>query len=86
MTGKNWPQLQKYSTYITICFFTVLATVNASKFTVAVGPIAKEFHVTTTQAGYQVCFNVLLLGCGNLFWIPLVAGFHPKLEIGTNTR
>jgi hypothetical protein len=67
MIGKNWPQLQKYSTYITICFFTVLTTVNASKFTVAVGPIAKEFKVTTTQAGYQVCFNVLLFGCGNLF-------------------
>jgi len=52
--------------------FTFLATVNASKFTVAVGLISKEFKVSTTEAGYQVCFNVLLLGCGNLFWVPLM--------------
>ncbi len=69
---QNWSSREKYSTYFTICFFTFLATVNASKFTVAIGPLAKEFKSTTTQAGYLVCFNVLLLGCGNLFWVPLM--------------
>lgn len=67
------------ATYITVCFFTFLATANASKFTVAVGPIAKEFHVSSTEAGYLTCFNVLLVGVGNLFWVPLmrVVGKRP---------
>ncbi|RDW90984.1 hypothetical protein BP5796_02149 [Coleophoma crateriformis] len=89
---QNWSAFEKYSTYLTICFFTFLATVNASKFTVAVTTISKEFGVSATVGGYQVCFNVLLLGCGNLFWIPLmrVIGKRPvylmamPLLVGTN--
>jgi MFS family permease len=55
-----------------VCFFTFLATVNASNFTVATIPLAKEFHESPTRTGYLVCFNVLWLGVGNLFWIPLM--------------
>jgi MFS family permease len=68
----NWPTSQKYITYLSICFFTFLATVNSSKFTVAIVPLSKEFHVSTTHVGYQVCFSVLLLGSGNIFWVPLM--------------
>lgn len=59
-------------TFLTICFFSFLATVNASKFTVANIPLAKHFRVSSTEAGYLVCFNVLFLGVGNLFWVPLM--------------
>lgn len=33
----------------------------------------------TTSTGYLVCFNVLMLGVGNLFWVPLmrVVGKRP---------
>jgi len=64
--------MYKWSTYVTVCFFTFLATTNASKFTVAIGPLSKEFHVSSTKAGYLTCFNVLLLGVGNIFWVPLM--------------
>ncbi|RBR10395.1 hypothetical protein FVER53590_25492 [Fusarium verticillioides] len=68
----NWSALEKYSTYLTVCFFTFLATMNASNFTVAVKPLSAEFHRTPTEAGYLVCFNVLWLGVGNIFWVPLM--------------
>ena len=55
-----------------MCFFVVLATFNASNFTVAILPLSKEFNTSTTRAGYLVCFNVLWLGVGNLFWVPLM--------------
>lgn len=62
-----------------MCFFTVLATINSSNFTVAISQISKEFHETPTRSGYLVCFNVLLLGVGNLFWVALmkVVGKRP---------
>ena len=66
---KNWPKHQKWMNYFTICFFSFLATVNTSKFTVAILPIAKEFKVDTNTAAFLVCFNVLALGLSNLFWV-----------------
>lgn len=65
---------------------------NASNLTVATVPIMKEFKVSQTQARYIVCLNVLLFGCGNLFWVPLsrLIGMRPVylvsllLLIGTN--
>jgi MFS family permease len=76
---QNWSRTEKYRTYLTVCFFTFLATVNASKFSVAVVPLAKEFHVSNTKAGYLVCFNVLCLGVGNIFWIPLMRCIGKRL-------
>ncbi|KAJ6049162.1 hypothetical protein N7499_004000 [Penicillium canescens] len=69
---QNWSLEAKLSTYSTICSFTFLANVNSSNFTVATQPIIKEFHVTQTQAGELVCFNVFLFGMGNIFWVPLM--------------
>ncbi|KAJ5935061.1 hypothetical protein N7466_004608 [Penicillium verhagenii] len=69
---QNWPLSAKLSTYLTICSFTFLANVNSSNFTVATQAIIKEFHVSQTQAGQLVCFNVFLFGVGNIFWVPLM--------------
>ncbi|CAK7210553.1 hypothetical protein SEUCBS140593_000865 [Sporothrix eucalyptigena] len=88
----NWSPLAKYSTYLTICFFTVLATFNSSNFTVAVQPLAAEFDQSTTRIGYLVCFNVLWLGVGNLVWVPLARAYGKRpvyllsllLLVGTN--
>jgi predicted MFS family arabinose efflux permease len=52
-------------TYYPVCFFSFLATVNTSKFTVAVIPVAREFQVANGTAGYLVSFSVLALGVGN---------------------
>ncbi|QDS76433.1 hypothetical protein FKW77_004351 [Venturia effusa] len=68
----NWPRSKKYMTYLTICFFSFLATVNVSKFSIAVVVLSKEFHVSSTEAGYLVSFGVLMLGMGNLFWVVML--------------
>lgn len=59
-------------TYSTICFFAFLATVNTSKFTVAILPLAKEFKKDTNTTAYLVSFSVLALGLGNLIWVTML--------------
>ncbi|KAH8891156.1 hypothetical protein GQ53DRAFT_823793 [Thozetella sp. PMI_491] len=48
----NWPQWEKYLTYLVICWFTFLAFMNSSAFTVAVVPIIAQFKRTPTEASY----------------------------------
>ncbi|KAL4901062.1 hypothetical protein BDW74DRAFT_88055 [Aspergillus multicolor] len=76
---QNWSTVSRLTTYLTICFYTFLANVNSSNFTVATKAIVQEFGVTQTQAGELVCFNVFLFGLGNTFWVPLmrVVGKRP---------
>ncbi|KAL4806068.1 MFS general substrate transporter [Aspergillus unguis] len=76
---QNWSTTARLTTYLTICFYTFLANVNGSNFTVATKPIIAEFGVSQTQAGELVCFNVFLFGLGNVFWVPLmrVVGKRP---------
>ncbi|KAL4891820.1 major facilitator superfamily domain-containing protein [Aspergillus ambiguus] len=76
---QNWSTAAKLTTYLTICFYTFLANVNSSNFTVATKAVIKEFHVSQTQAGELVCFNVFLFGLGNILWVPLmrVVGKRP---------
>ncbi|PYI00526.1 MFS general substrate transporter [Aspergillus sclerotiicarbonarius CBS 121057] len=69
---QNWSTPAKLTTYLTICFYTFLANVNSSNFTVATKAIIADFHVSQTQAGELVCFNVFLFGLGNIFWVPLM--------------
>ena len=63
----------------TICFFSFLATVNTSKFAVAILPVAKEFHKDTNTAGFLLCFCVLALGIGNFFWIIIMRKFGRRI-------
>ncbi|KAL4870062.1 hypothetical protein BDV12DRAFT_207986 [Aspergillus spectabilis] len=76
---QNWSTAAKLTTYLTICFYTFLANVNSSNFTVATKDVIQDFHVSQTQAGELVCFNVFLFGLGNMFWVPLmrVVGKRP---------
>lgn len=63
-TKQNWPQWEKHATYLVICWFTFLAFMNSSAFTVAVVPIVKQFGKTATQASYlSKFFSGLLKDC-----------------------
>lgn len=55
-----------------MCFFAFLGLVNSSNFTVSIVPVAKEFHTTTTRAGYLTSIQLLAMGLGNLFWMPMM--------------
>jgi predicted MFS family arabinose efflux permease len=52
-----------------VCFFSFLATVNTSKFTVAIASLRKEFHTGQVKTGLVVSMSVLALGLGNLLWV-----------------
>lgn len=52
--------------------FRFLSTVNTSKFTVAILPLAKEFKKDTNTTAYLVSFSVLFLGFGNLLWVTVL--------------
>ncbi|KAJ5728927.1 uncharacterized protein N7483_003435 [Penicillium malachiteum] len=67
----NWPQREKYATYLVLCWFTFLAFTNSSAFTVAVESIVKEFDKTRTEASYLTSLQVLAMGFGAAFWMPI---------------
>ncbi|KAF2115638.1 major facilitator superfamily domain-containing protein [Lophiotrema nucula] len=67
----NWNQFEKYTTYVVCCFFTFLAFMNSSAFTVAIKPIIMEFKKTSTQASYLTSLQVLGMGFGALFLMPM---------------
>ena len=54
-----------------VCFFVFLS----NYITVTLGPILvaviEEFSVDLTKGSWLVTFNLLFLGLGNLFWVPL---------------
>lgn len=70
--SQNWSTRQKYSTYLTVCFFAFLGTVNTTKFANDVPRLSEEFKKTNFETSYLTCFNMLLLGAGNIFWVPLM--------------
>ena len=53
------------------CFFVFLS----NYITVSISPIlvtiVTDFAIDFTRAGYLISVNLLFLGLGNLFWIPL---------------
>jgi MFS family permease len=81
---QNWSSLEKYSTLGTVCFYSFIATVNASNFGVAIIPLSVYFKTSTARIAYLVCFNTLMSGFGNLFWVPLmrVIGKRPVFLMG----
>jgi MFS family permease len=45
---------------------------NSSNFTLAIIPVAHDLQTTTARAGYLTSLQVLAMGLGNLFWVPLM--------------
>ncbi|CZR62613.1 uncharacterized protein PAC_12510 [Phialocephala subalpina] len=67
----NWNSWQKYKAYLTICLFAFLATTNTIKFTIAAPQLGHEFRTSVLEVKFLTAFNLLALGAGNLFWVPL---------------
>jgi MFS family permease len=62
-----------------VCFFLFLTTANASKFALAIAHLSEEFGKSITEARCLICFNVLALGVGNIFWVPLMREIGKRL-------
>ncbi|KAK7903234.1 hypothetical protein LTR67_001251 [Exophiala xenobiotica] len=61
-------QLRKLSIFSILTSCTPKITVSITPILVT---IVTDFNITYTKAGYLITVNLLFLGLGNLFWIPL---------------
>ncbi len=56
---------------MTLGFFVFLSNFITNSIAPVLVLVAKDFDVTVTKASYLFSINLLFLGLGNLFWIPL---------------
>lgn len=56
---------------MTLCFFVFLSNYITSSIAPILVLIAQDFGVSITKSSYLFTINLLFLGLGNLFWIPL---------------
>ncbi|KAL2061559.1 hypothetical protein VTL71DRAFT_6936 [Oculimacula yallundae] len=77
----NWSILQKFRTYLIICLFTFLASVNTSKFTFATTLLCEEFSKDPNIVTYLTAFNFVSSGVGSIFWVTLMRVLGKRLMI-----
>jgi MFS family permease len=46
---------------------------------VAIVPVDKELHISTTKAAYLTSIQLLFMGLGNLFWMPMMRIFGKRV-------
>lgn len=78
-----WPAWRKHLANLTLCYFVFLSNFITSSIAPILVVIADDFGVSVTKASYLFSINLLFLGLGNLFWIPLSLkiGKRPVLVI-----
>ena len=74
----NWSRRAKMASYLPLAVFAFLANLNSVCFQPALAAIALEFQVSTTQASFIISLGVLMLGIGNLFWVPFMRKFGKR--------
>ncbi|KAK5996299.1 MFS transporter cpaT-like protein [Cladobotryum mycophilum] len=67
----TWSPWRKHMAFASISFYVWLSNYGVSAVTPGFEGIIEEFGVTANQCSYLVTLQLLLLGLGNLFWIPL---------------
>ena len=68
---QTWPLWRKHLVNFTVSLFVFLSNYITNSISPVLIPIATDFDITLTQASYLLTLNLLFLGLGNLFWVPL---------------
>ncbi|KEF57343.1 uncharacterized protein A1O9_05260 [Exophiala aquamarina CBS 119918] len=75
---QTWHLWRKYLALFASCFFVFLS----NYVTLGISPIllnvVQEYNIDFTKAGYLISFQILSLGLGNLFWIPVAAKYGKR--------
>lgn len=81
---QTWSLWRKHLTLGTSCFFVFLSNYITAAISPIYVPLIQEFGISVTQGSYLITLNILLLGIGNCFWIPLAQkiGKRPVLVMG----
>jgi MFS family permease len=76
---------RKHLALTSICFFVFLSNYITSSVNPILIKISTDFSVSITKASWLITFNLLFLGIGNLFWIPMCnkIGKRPVLLLCT---
>ena len=75
---QNWSRKAKIASLLSVSVFAFLANVNSNCLLPALRPIAQEFHVSPQMTSFLIPLNVLMLGVGNLFWVPFMRKFGKR--------
>ncbi|OBT94853.1 hypothetical protein VE01_06358 [Pseudogymnoascus verrucosus] len=67
----TWSLWRKHLCLVTICYFVFMSNYITASISPILLPILLDFKITLTKASYLITFNILFLGIGNIFWIPL---------------
>lgn len=70
-TLQTWNNRRKRLILSTASLFVFLSNYITATITPIYIPIIEHFNVSTAKASYLITFNILFLGIGNLFWVPL---------------
>lgn len=83
----RWPRRAKVLALLSMAFFNFAANFAAAGLSVASVLLGEEFHKTEQQVNALLTYNFLLLGLGNLVWVPLSVKFgkRPVMLISTVT-
>ncbi|KAK1069461.1 hypothetical protein LTR74_004786 [Friedmanniomyces endolithicus] len=81
----NWPTWRKYTVLLTMSLFSFVASFGSAGVAPALPALIPEFLVFPpfgpphplpfSTLTHLVAVNVLLLGCSNIFWVPLASTF-----------
>ncbi|KAK5739667.1 hypothetical protein LTR17_005151 [Elasticomyces elasticus] len=81
----NWPTWRKYSVLLTMSLFSAVASFGSAGVAPALPAFIPEFLVFPEHGPphplpfstltHLVAVNVLLIGCSNIFWVPLASTF-----------
>ncbi|KAJ9603637.1 hypothetical protein H2200_011823 [Cladophialophora chaetospira] len=66
-----WSRWRKLLAFISVSYFIFLSNFITSSCSPILIFIMRDFDVTITQASYLITVNILFLGVGNFFWVPL---------------
>lgn len=68
---QTWPLWRKHLVNFTVSLFVFLSNYITNSISPILVPIAIDLNISLTQASYLLTLNLLFLGLGNLFWVPL---------------
>jgi MFS family permease len=69
--AKTWSLWRKHMAMGTTSLFVFLSNYITASISPILVPIVEEFEISVTKASYLITLNILTLGVGNLFWVPL---------------
>ncbi|KAJ5317840.1 Major facilitator superfamily domain general substrate transporter [Penicillium antarcticum] len=77
----RWPRWLKISVVLTTSLFNLVSNMAGAGPSVAVPSFMQDFSKSQDQVTQLLTLNFLLLGIGNIFWVPLALKFGKRLSL-----